>query len=737
MIFPKSYTLIFLFLFIALRMGAQQQKVKDTFPVHVLDSIVIRTSIKFDEPTFLPRIRSMGIYSGKKTNVVALDPAKGNQSTNLARTLFAQVPGLNIWEMDGAGTQLNIGSRGSDPHRSIEMNMRQNGYQINSDAFGYPETHYSPALEAVERVELVRGAAALEFGPQFGGMFNYQMKQGDSTRPLAFETEQTAGSHHFFNSYNSVGGTSGKWRYFAYYDHRSGEGWRNDAAFIYQSGYADIQYHFNNKGSVALQFSHMDYRQQTAGGLTDAQFGQDPRQARRTRNYFSPTITIPALLLHYQLSSRTRLEVLSHMLVGQRNSVQFLANPDVPDTVNKSLGTYNPRQVDRDYYKGFTTEAKLMHQYLLGGHAQSLLTGVRYFEQQTLRKQKGVGTTASDYDLSLVRNYGIDLDLHTSNYAAFVENLFQISSRLSVVPGVRYELIQSSLDGLINNRSFPIHYKGNRSFPLLGMGAQYQVSGATELYANISQAYRPYLYANITPADIVGRIDPNLRDSRGHDIDMGYRGSVKNLLRFDINGFYLFYGDRVGQVTVTDVSGAPYLYTTNVGNAVSEGVEAYFSLSLLKLLRPSYAEGNFRLHLFNSCSFTHARYTSGTISKAGVNTSLAGKCLENIPEWINRSGLAMQWKGVTALLNFSYVGKSYSDANNTVFSPSGATGIVPAYSLWDLNLNYRFLKDYYIGCNTNNLANTRYFTRRINMYPGPGILPGDGRCYYLTVGSKF
>ena len=36
----------------------------------------------------------------------------------------------------------------------------------------------------------------------------------------------------------------------------------------------------------------------------------------------------------------------------------------------------------------------------------------------------------------------------------------------------------------------------------------------------------------------------------------------------------------------------------------------------------------------------------------------------------------------------------------------------------------------------NNLADAAYFSRRINMYPGPGILPGEGRTLYVTLGLK-
>jgi Fe(3+) dicitrate transport protein len=157
-----------------------------------------------------------------------------------------------MWDMDGAGTQVNIGSRSTDSHRSIEMNMRQNGYNTNSDMFGYPEDHYTPPMQGIQEVQLVRGSAALQFGSQFGGMMNYIMKEGDSSKPFAVESEQTTGSNNFYNSYNAVGGTKGKLNYYAFYDFRHGNGWRDNATFNYHAYYINMHYQVSSKAKSSI-----------------------------------------------------------------------------------------------------------------------------------------------------------------------------------------------------------------------------------------------------------------------------------------------------------------------------------------------------------------------------------------------------------------------------------------------------------------------------------------------------
>ncbi len=714
-----------------LSMNGKAQVLSKSDSTRVLDAVIIMGTA---EESYLRDVQGVSIYAGKKTNSIVLSDGEANLAQNTTRMIFAKIPGVNVWEMDGGGTQMNIGSRGTDAHRSIEVNMRQNGYPTNSDQFGYPENHFTVPMQAVRQIQYLRGSAALQFGSQFGGMMNYVIKEGDSTKAFSLESEQTMGSYNFFNSYNAIGGTKGKVSYYAYYDNRHGDGWRSNAAFNYQAFYANVKYQFSDKGSLTFQMSRMDYRQQIAGGLTDAMFDQNPQQSNRTRNFFRPKITIPALIFDYSFSSNTKLQVSANGVWGERSSVQFINTANVSDTINTIIGSYNPRQVDRDYYSGLTVEARLLHRYEMGRAKGTLSTGLRFFNQETLRKQKGVGTTGSDFDLTVIGDYGVDLTFHSTNYAAFVENSFQIGDRFSFTPGVRYEVIKSDLKGVIDKASYPVSYQNSRFFPLFGTGLQYQSTQTTQLYGNISQAYRPFLYASYTPATQVGVIDPNLKDSKGYDVDAGYRGRLANFLSFDVNAFYLFYGGKIGKLTMANPNGSTYQLTTNIGNSVAKGFESYLSLSLLKAL--GGGSTGIDVRLFSSVAYTHARFTSGSLSNNVENLSLVGKRVENTPDWINRGGIEFQYKGLSTSVQMNHISKQYNDANNTEFSSTGIVGSISNYTVLDWALNFHFLKQYHIAFGINNLANTKYYSRRINMYPGPGILPADGRTVYATIGFK-
>jgi Fe(3+) dicitrate transport protein len=298
---------------------------------------------------------------------------------------------------------------------------------------------------------------------------------------------------------------------------------------------------------------------------------------------------------------------------------------------------------------------------------------------------------------------------------------------------MRYEIINTDLNGVINNRAAAVSYAGKRNFPLFGAGLQYDVTPGSQLIANISQAYRPYLYANVTPADRLDKIDPNLKDSKGYDIDLGYRGRIGNVFQFDLDAFYLFYGDKIGLTTDTNDDGSSYLLTTNVGNSVAKGIEAFAELSLLKLLDVTNRSGS-EVRIFSSVAFDQAKYTSGVINKSGANVNISGNYVENTPQWIVKSGLDLRYRTISTSFQYTFISKTFNDAFNTASSSNGVIGLIPAYHVWDWNCSWQFSKQFHISASINNLGNEKYFNRRITMYPGPGILPADGRTFAVSLG---
>jgi Fe(3+) dicitrate transport protein len=711
--------------------------IEENDTVKKLAPVIIIT--KQQSPDRMPETKDNVLFSGKKNEVLKLSSINGNLTNNNAREIFARIPGVTIWENEGSGIQINVGVRGLSPNRSWELNTRQNGYDISSDVFGYPEAYYNPPLEAVETIELIRGGASLQFGPQFGGMLNYVLKR-ETKKKFSFETQNTVGSYGLMSSYNSIGGNFKKFSYYVYNHSRSSDGWRENSDYTVRNSHVFVEYRFTENTKLSAEYTNMDYKMKQAGGLTDEQFNNDSRQSFRERNWFGTPWNVFSINFDTKLNDKLTSNTKLFGLIGERNSVGFTATPNIEDAINPATNNFANRRVDRDYYKNFGLENRNIYKYKLGKINNNLAFGVRLYKANTQRMQDGKGTTGSDFDLSVEGRYVRDVDFTTENVAVFAENQFKVSEKFSVTPGVRYEYIQNTGGGRYGisggtDIAFP-NKTISRSQPLIGLGLEYKFR-TTNIYANITQAFRPVLFSDLTPPAVTDVIDPNLKDASGFNADIGFRGNYKNYLNFDLSLFYLSYNNRIG--VIKDPTQGTFLYRTNLGETVNKGIEGFVNLNVTRLFEIEKPNGN--LDFFATISFIDSRYkdfktftTSGTAS----NVNLDGNRVENAPRYIHNLGLSWTNNNISTTLQYRMSGRIFTDAtNSTTPSANGVTGILDKYSLLDFSTEYNFLKNYNIRAGINNLFDEEYATRRSSGYPGPGILPGEGRTFYISIGAKF
>jgi Fe(3+) dicitrate transport protein len=686
----------------------------------------------------LPEVDNFRINAAKKNEVIRVGEINANLAMNNSRQIFGRTPGISIWENDGSGIQLGVASRGLSPNRSWEFNVRMNGYDVTPDPMGYPEAYFTPPMEVVEQIEIVRGASSLQYGPQFGGLMNFVMRKPDKSKRFTFETLNTVGNNGLFSTFNYLGGTEGKWNYTAYYQKRIGNGWRENGYFNTDHAHVEVNYAASNRLKLGLEMTYMTTESQQPGGLTDEQFSQDARQSTRSRNWFSTPWFVPALTAEYIVSENTKLSWKTFGTFAERNSVGFMR----PINQEDDLGN---RQLDRDFYTTYGSELRMISNYRFLGKEQTLATGVRYFNGFIDRKQNGEGDAGTSMNFELVDGgaYRRDLDFSNINYAAFAENIFRFSDKFLATAGVRLESIYSNMEGrfnIVNGQEVPLNPQTrSRNFLLFGVGSEYRLTPTTEFYTNFSQAYRPVLISDLTPPATTDVIDENLQDSRGYNFDFGYRGGLGTYLKFDVSYFYLNYADRIGTIAQIDPNGNIYQFRTNLGNSVSQGFEGYLEFdpitAFLKNSRYGY------IHFFASLALIDAVYgdfATTTLSNGEIREgNLKGNRVENAPRKINRYGVTYQLKSFSVTWQLSDIGEAFADASNTVEPNAAATvGLIPAYQVQDLSGSATFAKRYSLKAGVNNLTNSIYFTRRAGGYPGPGIMPADGRTFYVTVGLK-
>lgn len=672
------------------------------------------------------------IYAGKKSEVLMIDSIQANKAINNTRQIIGRIPGLNIIETESGGFTANgIAFRGLNPYQSIETNTRQNNYNISADVFGYNEAYYLPPMEAVKRITFVRGASSLAFGPQIGGMINYELKDSED-KPLRYSTANTFGSYGLVNTFHSLGGKYKKFKYYGFIQYRRLEGWRQNADQRQLSGYAVATYEPTVKTKISLEYTALRNKIHMPGGLTDSMFKSNPRQSPTERNWLESPWNILALKIKHQFNAKTSMSLVSSYLFSQRNLIWKNEDnwPNQPDTITPNF-QYVPRELEREFFKSTTHELRFLHNYDLGKYQQTLATGIRFAYSNLVRKSGAQGTTGTNFDLTQMSNWEVNLTFKNINVAVFAENIFRIK-KFTITPGLRYEFLSTTANGYNKNEAedsedpFVLvnNVKSKRNIVLAGLGMQYDINNANNIYANFNQSYRPVSYSDQTPFGSIAKIDPKLKDANGYNVDIGFRGSYKNIINYDASFFFLYYNNKIGYVNKTQDT-ITYLYRTNTGSSRHLGIEAYAELNILGGLVKNEKYG--KLSIYNSLGFVDAKYVKGEYKNNTV---------EYAPKIINRIGVNYGIKGFNFNMQYSYNSKSYGDATNTIYAADALTGIIPAYGVLDLSAGYQW-RMLQFKAGINNVTNKKYFTLRTGEYPGPGIIPSDGIMFYGGISATF
>lgn len=685
-------------------------------------------------------VENFGIYEGKKTEVIDLKNITANLATNNPRQVYAKITGLNIWESDGAGLQLGIGGRGLSPNRTANFNVRQNGYDISADALGYPESYYTPPTEALERIEIIRGAASLQYGTQFGGMVNFRFRKGAKDKKIELTTRQSIGSWGFFNSFNSIGGTvaKGKLNYYAYAQYKRGDGYRPNSNFDYYNIYASANYQVSSKLLINLDVTKMSYLAKQAGGLTDKGFSENPRASVRSRNWFYVDWNLFSLNATYEISNQTQINVRNFALMAQRQSLGNLERINVVDFGGN-------RTLIQGVFQNFGNETRLLHKYNLGKQRQTFLIGTRVYYGFSTAKQGDAdnGSNANFEFLNADNLENSDYRFPNKNYSLFMENIFNLSDKWSITPGFRLESIVTHSKGYYKTRVFD--GAGNlvsetkttedldrkRAFPIFGVGVSYKMNSYLEAYGNFSQNYRAINFTDLRIINPNFIVDKNIQDETGYTADLGLRGSIDNIFNFEATVFYLKYNGRIGQVLRADLPPLfiDYRFRGNISDARNIGVELFGELNIQKLWKKDNSDKGTYWTIFTNFAFVDARY---------INTqdnTIKNKKVEMVPPIMLRTGTTYKYAGFSSTLQFAYTHEHFSDATNAIRTSTAVEGIIPSYKVMDFSVSYTYKKLTFEG-SINNFLNESYFTRRAESYPGPGIIPADGRSFYITIQTK-
>ncbi|CAM4356285.1 TonB-dependent receptor domain-containing protein [Zobellia nedashkovskayae] len=701
----------------------------------------------------LKKVEGTAIYAGKKTEVVLMEGLTGNLAANNARQIYSQVVGLNIYDNGDAGLQLNIGGRGLDPNRTANFNTRQNGYDISADVLGYPESYYTPPAEALEEIQVVRGAASLQYGSQFGGLINFKFKKPNPNKEIELISRQTVGSYDLFTSFNSLSGTVGKFSYYTYLSYKDGNGFRPNSNFNSKNYFTHLGYEISDKTKVSLETTFLHYLAKQPGGLTDAQFYEDPTFSNRDRNWFEVDWRLYSFRLDHAFSAKTDFSLNVFGLNASRRALGFRTN-----RVSQEDIISEPRELLIDNFSNWGAEARVLTRYNLAGTESALLLGSKIYKTNNDQRQ-GPGSAAADADFNFADasfpNYERQSQFNFPNFnvALFGENIFNLSDKLALTPGFRLEHIKTEsigsyqeitldlADNPLLNREIEDNRVFDRTFVLLGLGATYKLSPSVELYGNFSQNYRSVTFSDIRVVNPSFQVDPNISDEDGFTADFGARGRFKDILSYDVSIYGLYYDNRLGEILKeeTQVNAAGEEVSTgrllrargNIGTAFIYGLESFANWSIKETFFPQSEK--VKLNYFANLAITKSEYLSSE------RNNVEGNEVEFIPKVNLKTGLNFGYDNLLGSLQYTYFADQFTDATNAPQDVNdnqrGIEGVIPEYDILDFSLSYTY-KKWKLEAGINNLLDNSYFTRRATGYPGPGIIPSEPRTFYTTLQFK-
>jgi Fe(3+) dicitrate transport protein len=474
--------------------AATGARAQDAVTAPSTERIVVEAEAESDEAVqapFLPPVQGTRINSGKKTSVIDLDEFPRINNNNY-RQAFAKTPGLFISEE--TSPLVSIGYRGLDPGRVQFTQVLKDGIPIHADQFGYPEAYYTPPLDTVDRIEFLRGGAALVYGPQPGGALNFITHRPRTDRPFSFGTSNTYGSDDYYSNFTYVDGTSGPLGYYAYFNHRSGEGFReSNSNFDLNAAHLKLVLGATTDSRLILTIEGYEEQHGEPGGLTfttganAVNYNADRNATSRFYDQFRLERYFASLVWEKDFSAETKLSLTGWGGYYSRFSSRQRGGGF--GTLPTGTAANSTTIEDQEFYtQGF--EARLRHDYELWGGTHTIVGGVQAYHTASPRQdRRGTTENATTGDL---RN---DSDREVFYLPLFVENRFHWGA-LSITPGVRFENIWQGVKENVNVdkqlTGKALADEDDYEFvPLFGLGVAYELRKDIELYGNVSQSYRP------------------------------------------------------------------------------------------------------------------------------------------------------------------------------------------------------------------------------------------------------
>ncbi|MBI3896073.1 MAG: TonB-dependent receptor [Acidobacteria bacterium] len=600
-----------------------------------------------------------------------------------ANEVLRRVPGVGVREDSGpAGMRLNIGIRGLNPDRSRQILVLEDGIPVALAPYGEPEMYYSPPIDRMRRVEILKGSGSIVYGPQtIGGVLNF-VTPDPPQRPQG-NLEVVGGQRGLFIGKASYGDSVGRGGALVSLLRKQGDGFRS-LFFDINDLTAKFTVPFGDRQSIGAKLNVYDERSNsTYLGLTQSQFEQDPNgnavphDRLYVRRYFgslyhqavlNSSSLLNTTFFAYTTTRNWRRQDYDRAPVAGRSYLGVFGDESIPG------GAVYLRNSTLNRNRSFEVaglESRLANEHARFGPRSKLDAGVRYLYERA-RDQQISGDTFNS-------NGGVIRDDEFRPGRAvsfFVQNRFFLGQYITLTPGIRlekYNYDRNIIRARVNGVPADVNIRGGDSvFSLVpGIGTTFQPVEEVTVFAGAHRGFAPPRVKDAIASDGVPvELDAEL----SWNYELGARFASSRGVNAEATFFLL---DFENQIIPASQSGGATSSLINAGETTHRGIEMQLGLDFGKLFGSS------------SSFLVEGRHTYLPVARFD-NGIYSGNRLPYAPE--NLFSVLFGYRhpvGFGLQVDGTRVGDQFADNRETVTpSANGMVGLIPSYMVWNLSVDF-------------------------------------------------
>ncbi|MBP1886389.1 TonB-dependent receptor family protein [Sinorhizobium mexicanum] len=642
------------------------------------------------------------------------------------RDALNQIPGVQVQESNGTGgsdVSLNVGVRGLTSRLSPRSTILMDGIPLSYAPYGQPQLSLFPlTLGNVDTIDVVRGAGSVRYGPQnVGGIINFVTHPipDDFTVRLGSGAEVAGNNGHLKATPTFlVGGTNDDGLGGALlYSGIHGEGYRdsNDRSDI-DDLFLKGKYELSDTDTLGIQFHHYSGEGEMPGGLTTAEYADDPYQS--TRRWDDFTGRRNDISLRYQHNDgENNFEVLSYYVNSFRGS-----HVEQQGT-GANAGLYRLTSAPRNY-EYFGIEPRYSRLFELGDTNHELTVGYRFLWEESSE----VAARTTFYDRATgINPDSLPMNTYQTSSGGTTAHAFYIDDKIeignwTITPGVRYEIISTHNDvtnftgGVATSASNPA-IDAREVLPTVS--AAYEVNDVWTVFANVGVSFGPQQYSHL--ASTTDGLHPEKATT--YEIGTHYQGDN---LSGELTAFYIDFDEELylGRNIVGEG------IWTNLGATRHQGIEAAARYDMGGVA--PWLDG---LSLYATYTYTEATYEAG---------GFKGRDLPFYSHHVGTIGANYRYEdwgfdaNIFAQSGQHSPGNSDSGTYVTDEDPTGRLGDIPGYGVVNLRVAYQPEDNKNapkLAFGVKNLFDKQYFTRSTDNNGGKFV--GQPRTFFVNASIAF